>query len=219
MKLPSIYLPVKNINSLLEYFYLVSLSDGSDHTHHIFPRCLGGNDDKNNLISLSLNTHALAHKVLAEAVPHKGIEYAAMMMTREKILSPLPHTDETKRKISRAKLGRKNSKEHNENIAKARFGTTHSKESKLKMLGRVPWNKGQKDRYSLEAKQKMGAKKGSSHHNYDEKIYLFIHKDGRIEEMTCLHFREKYEISRGSLQRVKSGTRVTVKGWKMLCLI
>ena len=34
--------------------------------HHIIPRCMGGNDLKNNLVSLTIEEHFLAHKLLAK---------------------------------------------------------------------------------------------------------------------------------------------------------
>ena len=36
------------------------------HNHHIIPRHLGGSDDPSNLVSLTVEEHALAHKKLYE---------------------------------------------------------------------------------------------------------------------------------------------------------
>ena len=38
-------------------------------THHIIPRCLGGEDNEDNLIGLTPREHFIAHKLLAEENP------------------------------------------------------------------------------------------------------------------------------------------------------
>jgi hypothetical protein len=40
------------------------------HKHHIIPKHMGGTNDKSNLIELSVEDHALAHKVLYEQYGH-----------------------------------------------------------------------------------------------------------------------------------------------------
>ena len=37
--------------------------------HHIIPKCLGGNDEENNLIDLFAREHFIAHKLLANEHP------------------------------------------------------------------------------------------------------------------------------------------------------
>jgi hypothetical protein len=50
--------------------------------HHIIPRCLGGSDDKENIVALTPEEHYVAHQLLVKMYPkeHKLI-YAANMMT------------------------------------------------------------------------------------------------------------------------------------------
>ena len=50
--------------------------------HHITPRCLGGNDSKNNLVGLTAREHFISHLLLVKIYPdnHKLV-YAANMMT------------------------------------------------------------------------------------------------------------------------------------------
>ena len=54
--------------------------------HHIIPRCLGGTDDKENIVALTPEEHYVAHQLLVKMYPkeHKLI-YAANMMT---VISP-----------------------------------------------------------------------------------------------------------------------------------
>lgn len=45
--------------------------------HHIIPKCMGGNNEKDNLIDLYAREHFIAHKLLAEENPHnKSLTYA-----------------------------------------------------------------------------------------------------------------------------------------------
>lgn len=50
-------------------------------THHILPKCIGGTDDKSNLVDLTPEEHFVAHQLLVKMYPenHKLV-YAATMM-------------------------------------------------------------------------------------------------------------------------------------------
>jgi len=49
--------------------------------HHIVPRCLGGTDDKDNLVALTPEEHYVAHQLLVKMHPeNKSLVYAAIMM-------------------------------------------------------------------------------------------------------------------------------------------
>lgn len=50
--------------------------------HHILPRCLGGTDDQNNLVNLTLKEHYICHQLLCNIYPeNKSIAHAYWMMT------------------------------------------------------------------------------------------------------------------------------------------
>lgn len=68
-------------NSLIERAKTRSL-DGYKESHHIVPKCLGGSDDKDNLVDLTPEEHYLAHLLLVQIYPndHK-LSYAAIKMT------------------------------------------------------------------------------------------------------------------------------------------
>jgi hypothetical protein len=52
--------------------------------HHIIPKCLGGSDDKQNLIFLTYREHFIAHLLLTKIYPdHRGINYAILCMLRK----------------------------------------------------------------------------------------------------------------------------------------
>jgi len=43
--------------------------DGYSEKHHIIPRCLGGIDDKSNLVALTYREHFVCHKLLCKMYP------------------------------------------------------------------------------------------------------------------------------------------------------
>jgi hypothetical protein len=50
--------------------------------HHIIPRCMGGDNDKSNLILLTAKEHYMAHRLLCLIYPeHKGLYYAIWNMS------------------------------------------------------------------------------------------------------------------------------------------
>lgn len=54
---------------------------GYHERHHILPRCLGGTDDKDNLIDLYAQEHFIAHKLLVQENPdNSSLIYAWNMM-------------------------------------------------------------------------------------------------------------------------------------------
>ena len=51
--------------------------------HHIVPRCMGGTDEKDNLVNLTPQEHFVAHQLLVKIYPNnQKLIYAAAMMTR-----------------------------------------------------------------------------------------------------------------------------------------
>lgn len=48
--------------------------------HHIVPRCIGGKDEKSNIVALTPKEHFVAHKLLAKAYKDKSLRYAYNMM-------------------------------------------------------------------------------------------------------------------------------------------
>lgn len=104
--------------------------------HHIVPRCMGGSDDPSNIVELTAREHFIVHKLLYEIYPeNSSIFYAYKMMAimknskdnernyrisskefarlreqclqhNRKIHKGKRHSEETKRKISEAALGK-----------------------------------------------------------------------------------------------------------------
>lgn len=56
--------------------------EGYQERHHIVPRCLGGSNEKENLVDLTPEEHYVAHQLLVKLNPgHHGLAHAAHMMT------------------------------------------------------------------------------------------------------------------------------------------
>lgn len=104
------------------------------HKHHIVPRHMGGTDDPSNLIELTIEEHALAHKALYEQfgkIEDKMAWLALSGKTQEserlrKVLAAREYRKflnddvkyaEWKRKISNTLAGRSLSDEHKRNIS------------------------------------------------------------------------------------------------------
>lgn len=129
------------------------ISEGYVEKHHIVPRCLGGTDAKENLVSLYPEEHFLAHQLLVKLHPtNVHLANAAMIMTihntearmNNKLFGWLrkrasetakgrPKSEETKAKMRKPK-----SAEHRANISKAQRANggngpaKHKEESKNK---------------------------------------------------------------------------------------
>lgn len=135
------------------YYNLTKQDMIADYTevHHKIPRCMGGTDDKSNLVKLTPEAHYVAHQLLVKMFPeHRGLIFAANMMgnTRQTNKSygwlrrkhkgkPAHNKGKTVSIETRAKI----SANH-----KGNTGKTHSDETRAKisaaMKGKIPHNKG-----------------------------------------------------------------------------
>ena len=137
------------------------------HKHHIIPKHMGGSDDPSNLIELTVEEHAEAHRKLFEEHGHWQDELAwkglAGIIGKEELIREM---------ISRAGVGNKRSlgsvrsKEFKENARlkmlgkKNNLGTKFSEETKKKISEKLKGNKNNLGRkFSEEHKRKISESK------------------------------------------------------------
>ena len=148
------------------------------HKHHIIPKHMGGSNDINNLIELTIEEHALAHKELFEKYGkwQDKVAWKALsgQIGKEEIISEIIKnvnenrifSEETRQLIRNYNLGRKHTSETKLKMSEfrklnpPRVGP-HKEETKRKisesLKGVVPPNKGKK--MSEEQKRKISQSK------------------------------------------------------------
>ena len=73
---------IEFINSILDSRGRFNCGDEYHERHHILPRCMGGTDDKDNLIDLFAREHFEAHKLLAIENPdNRNLQLAYVCMS------------------------------------------------------------------------------------------------------------------------------------------
>ena len=121
------------------------------HKHHIIPKHMGGTDESSNLIELTVEEHAEAHRLLYEQhgnwqdnvawkalSGHIGKEEIIHQMHKNMNKGRIP-SEETREKMAAAKRGRKISDEHKKALNE---GRRNSKNSEKHLLALSIANKG-----------------------------------------------------------------------------
>lgn len=68
-------------NQLIERAVTRGTVDGYKERHHIIPKCLGGSNERSNLVELTAEEHYLAHQLLVKVYPQeRGLVTAAYIM-------------------------------------------------------------------------------------------------------------------------------------------
>ena len=104
--------------------------------HHVIPKCLGGTNLKDNIVSLVAKEHYICHLLLTKFT--EGYELKLMQHALGKFIQKNKHQDRIFKANQYQKI--------REAISLARRGVKHSEETKKKMSearkGVDPWNKG-----------------------------------------------------------------------------
>ena len=99
--------------------------------HHVIPKCLGGSDSKDNLVSLTAEEHYVAHQLLVKINPKvHGLLYAALMMSVSPGHSPRKSSKNKvygwlRKRFSETQLGRKHTEETKKKISEKNTGKKH----------------------------------------------------------------------------------------------
>lgn len=171
------------------------------HRHHIIPRHAGGTNDPDNLIELTIEEHAEAHRKLYEQynrwqdkVAWQGL---AGLIGHDDILREIhkensgkknsfygkKHTEESKKKMSLVSKGKPKgpeSEEHRLNKSKALKGNP-------KLQGRTPWNK---NKTGAQVKREESRMKVSKPIIYNGVQYYGIKEAARKNNTTDYYIRK-----------------------------
>lgn len=114
---------------------------GYKEKHHILPKCLGGKDDKDNLVELTAREHFLCHMLLCEIYPNENkLRHALFLMAMVKnrvkektyVIGSRVY-ERLKNEYSQMLTGKKQSQETRDKKSKAMKGKNVSNETKQKI--------------------------------------------------------------------------------------
>jgi len=168
------------------------------HKHHIIPRHAGGNDDPSNIIELTIEEHAEAHRKLYEQY-NKREDYIAW-----KGLAGLIGKDE----IFREKCSLNSSRPGNLNTF---YGMRHTEETKRIISEK---RKGHSDNKGIP-KSEEHKKKISARRKAESKKYTFEHTDGTIFTGTTGDLSDITKSQSAEVWKLTKGLYKTHKGWKL----
>ena len=161
------------------------------HKHHIIPKHMGGTDDSSNIVELTVEEHAEAHRKLYEEhgrwednLAYKALSGAIdkeeIILERQREAGRRVKSPEERAKLSKRLKGRKLSAEHKANITKGLKGRPVSAETRAKLSKA---NTGYK--HTPEAIAKIS---GKNNHQYGKK-HSAEHKAKISESMKAYRAR------------------------------
>lgn len=90
---------------------------GYCESHHILPKCMGGTDDKENLVDLTPEEHFLCHQLLVKI--HRGTAHYANMVYSVKMMTIPPNSNQ-QRDCSKLKMFGWLRREYSKTVSQAR---------------------------------------------------------------------------------------------------
>ena len=168
------------------------------HKHHIIPKHAGGNDTPDNLVLLTIEEHAEAHRILYEQY-NRQEDYLAW-----KGLSGQIGNDELllqKMSLNSSRPGKLN----------PFYGMKHTEETKQKISTK---RKGHSDNKGIP-KSEEHKKKISEIRKSHAQIYTFEHKDGSIFNGSIRDLTNITKSNPAEAWKLVKGLYKTHKGWKI----
>ncbi len=186
--------------------------------HHVVPKCMGGGDDKNNLVLLTPEEHFVAHQLLVKLHPeNQKLVFAAWGMTQGKWRNNkkfgwlrrkraeaqigLKLSTEARKKISIANTGRKLSDQAVKKLHAARRAAGVSAETRAKLsdaLKGKPKTESHKNAmararqaidYTPELRQKLAVNKGKKLNEKQYQAFVLSNKGKKLTEDQKLKLR------------------------------
>lgn len=151
--------------------------------HHITPKCLGGTNDKSNIVCLLPEEHYIAHQLLCKMHPyHHGLSYALYKMTLS--------TKHTKRTNKCYKWVKSKLQEANRNNAIKRWEDNVNERLVYSERSKLQWKNKTKEEKELHKKRASNRQKGESNtfygktHTDETKQRLSQYRKNLYENMT-----------------------------------
>jgi len=175
------------------------------HLHHIVPRHAGGTDDPSNLVELTIEEHAEAHRVLYEEHGRAEDRWAWLG------LSGQIGKDEILRQIAMSQKGKKKPEGHGEKVSAFRKTFKYTEESKLKM-SLAKKGKHDSEYYAELAKKRVGYKQTEYQkqraRESNESAWVVTPPNGEPMNIVNLRrFCKENNLDQGNMSRGK------YKGW------
>lgn len=123
--------------------------EGYIEKHHILPKCLGGNNDKENLVELTAREHFLCHMLLCEIYPKENkLKHALFLMSIGKQRVKEKHYvvgsrvyERLKTEYSQFLTGKKQSQETKDKKSKAMLEAWEKKtQEEISEIGQKIWD-------------------------------------------------------------------------------
>lgn len=125
--------------------------------HHVIPRCLGGSDEKENIVKLTPEEHYVVHQLLVKINPGvRGLVTAAIRMSRQ--CTGRKAYGWLRRHYSEWRKGRSLSRETVAKMLKAREGYRHSEATRQK-IREANLRNGNKPPMTNEMRRLLGLRK------------------------------------------------------------
>lgn len=176
--------------------------------HHIIPKCLGGTDDKSNLVNLTAREHFIAHYLLWKIYPCDGTLLAFYMFKKGNNDSCVKRNFKNSKLYESARLayhewnvrvhtGKKQSPEQIANRVKKNTGKKRTEETK-KLMSKHCWCKGKK--LSNEIKTKISLRTKEAMQKIDpERKKLMAQKNSMAHKGKKLSNETKNKMSKSRI--------------------
>jgi len=184
------------------------------HKHHIIPKHMGGSDDPSNIIELTVEDHAEAHRKLWE---EHGIQYD--FIAWRCLSGQITNEEAQKEAVRFANTGRPswNKGKKTDKATRAKLSLAHKGKppGNKGMKGQIPWNK---DKVGVQEAWNKGKELDESHKQNLAGSYDIEKVDtGEIFNVVNLRvWCQEHGISDGSLHSTYTGKRNHCQGYRMI---
>lgn len=150
--------------------------------HHIVPKCIGGTNDKDNLIDLYAHEHFIAHKLLAKENPTNEDLIRAHFMMAFASNNGLRNIKLTPQEYEEARISFSNMlKKRYENKENHPSYGTHISEERKKLIGDI--NRGNKYCLGREISEETRKKIGDANRNPSEETRKKMSKAQKLRDL------------------------------------